>query len=172
MHNSQNKIDAAKNLVNSFSSKDPIIKIHENSIEFSPFYLNSNLLLNYIPILICIVAIFQNYGIFLNLVFTILAVIILLLIIKFQFRSYNYISLNLKKEIVIIKPNIFFKKKPQTKFSFKEVKKVYYVEDCIIARNRRFTIYVKLNTGEKHLILSTGKQDNAYKIVRILISLF
>jgi len=58
----------------------------------------------------------------------------------------------LETEKIVIKPNIFHSKQPLKIFYFKDIKKVYYIEDCILAQNRRLTVYIKSNDQKLHVV--------------------
>ncbi len=151
---------------------DPKIKVGAEEIKILPFYWNYSFITNFFPLIVSIYVFTQTVELRIYIAFGLIAICTFYLI-WLQLNLCNTIVIDTKQRKMFIEPNpILGKLKKHMIVPFTNIKTISFSSDGSRPSFRRYVIVITLkNTEKKIKLISTNKEDNAKKLVAVLIQL-
>lgn len=166
-------------IINSFKeiqTKDPIIKIENNTILIKPCYFNYSFLMNIVFLGGSIYALPFEKNALLTIIFPILLCLSFTMII-FDLKEYNSITIDLSSKKLIIQPNIVYKSfYPQRVLHFTEIHRAHTVSNLKTGgfwiRYRRYHLVLALKSKKEIKLLTSNSSQVAIEITNKMNALF
>lgn len=155
-----------------YEKKDPALIISESTIKLIPFYWNYSFLSCFFPLVGSAYAITQVEKSFTVFLFILLLLFSIYIVVR-QLLFYNNVVLDLKKECLVLRPNLWIKSIIKTKvILFKNIKKVDYIVDGFWSTDKRYILRIKVGDEESLRLISTNESSTASWLVSALTKLF